>query len=63
MIGPISLVSVLGSGFQGHFILLFAVILSKYFPKILKEEIDKKAIAVKVIAIFLMLGGLLLIYL
>jgi len=63
IIGPISLVSVLGSGFQGLFILLFAVILSKYFPKILKEEIDKKAIAVKVIAIFLMLGGLLLIYL
>jgi len=32
-------------------------------PNILKEEIDKKTISLKILAIILMIGGLALIYL
>ena len=62
LLGPVSLTAVLG-GFQGMFVLVFAIILSIWMPNILKEEIDKKTISLKILAIILMIGGLALIYL
>ena len=61
-IGPVTLVSVF-RGFQSLFVLVYAVILSIWFPKILKEELSKSIIGIKAIAILLMTFGLYLIYL
>lgn len=62
MLGSVSLVSVI-SGFESVFVLIYAILLSKYLPKLFKEEIDKKTILHKIIAIFLMFIGLIFIYL
>jgi|SRR3989344_4237723 len=59
--GPASLISVL-RGFQSLFVLIFAVIISVWLPKILKEELSKSVLGIKAIAIFLMVIGLYLIY-
>ncbi len=57
LLGSVSLVSVVG-GFQGLFVLIMALLLSKYFPKILKEELDRKVLLTKFVAIALMIIGL-----
>lgn len=59
-IGYVTLVNALSS-VQPFFVLLFAVILSIFYPKILKEEIDKKTVLIKLIAITLMFVGVILI--
>ena len=61
-IGPVTLVSVF-RGFQSLFVLVYAVLLSIWLPKILKEELSKSVIGIKVVAILLMSVGLYLIYL
>lgn len=58
--GPVSLISVL-EGSQTIFIFIFTILISLFLPRILKEEINKKTIAIKIISIILMLGGLYLI--
>jgi drug/metabolite transporter (DMT)-like permease len=58
--GPVSLVQV-AEGFEAVFVLILAVIISKFFPKILKEKFDIKTISIKIISIVLMLGGLFMI--
>jgi transporter family protein len=62
MLGSVSIVSVIG-GLEGFFVLVYALFLSLWFPKILREEIDKRTILIKIIAIFLMVSGLLFVYL
>jgi transporter family protein len=59
-IGFVSLVTGLAS-VQPLFVLLFTVLLSMYFPKIIKEEIDRSTIFLKIISIFLIIAGALLI--
>ncbi|HEX7456695.1 MAG TPA: EamA family transporter [Candidatus Nanoarchaeia archaeon] len=59
--GPVSLVSVM-RGFQSLFTLIFAVFLSIWFPKILKEELGKGVLGIKLTAILLMGIGLYFIY-
>ena len=61
LLGPVSLVAVVG-GFQGLLVLIWAIYLSRYFPKILKEEIDRKVLLIKAFAISLMIGGLYLLH-
>lgn len=57
----VGLVSIL-AGFQSVFVLVFGIILSLWFPYILKEVINKKVLLQKVISIFLMFVGLYLIF-
>jgi transporter family protein len=59
-LGPITLVSttILLSPF---FILLFTVLMTKYLPHVLKEEIDRSTVAMKLIAIVLIFAGTTLI--
>jgi len=57
---PVSLVVLLG-GFQPLFVLALALLLSVFLPKIIKEEINKKTIAIKIVSASLMLFGLYLI--
>lgn len=58
-LAPVSLVTVIG-GVQSAFVLVIAALLSFKFPQILKEELNKKIIAQKSIAIILMMIGLYL---
>jgi len=59
-IGYVTLVNALSS-IQSFFVLLFAVILSIFYPAILKEEIGKSVIFQKLIAIISMFIGAILI--
>jgi transporter family protein len=59
-IGYVTLVNALSS-IQPFFVLLFAVVLSIFYPKILKEEISKSIVLLKLIAIILMFIGAVLI--
>lgn len=59
-LGYVSLVNAVSS-IQPFFVLLFAIILSIFYPRILKEEIEKKTIVLKILAIVLMFIGILLI--
>ncbi|MEI6144147.1 MAG: DMT family transporter [Candidatus Berkelbacteria bacterium] len=49
------------SSVQPLFVLIFAVIISIFYPKILKEEIGRDAVVIKVIAIMLMIIGAVLV--
>ncbi|MBW2992078.1 EamA family transporter [Candidatus Woesearchaeota archaeon] len=59
-IGFVSLVKALSS-VQPFFVLLIVLVLSIFYPKILKEEIGRKTVFLKFIAIFLMFIGVMLI--
>ena len=59
-LGPVTLISALSS-LEPFFVLTFSVILSLFLPKILKEEIDKSTVLLKVVAIALMFVGVVLI--
>jgi len=58
--GPIALVNALAS-VEAFFVLAFAILLSRFYPKILKEKIGKSTIFLKFIAILLMFLGTILI--
>ena len=58
--GPIALVNAMAS-IEAFFVLAFAIILSRFYPKILKEKIGKSTILLKAIAILLMFIGTFLI--
>lgn len=59
--GPVGLISAF-RGFQSVFVLIYAVVLSIWLPKILKEELGKGVLIVKVVAIFLMMIGIYMTY-
>jgi len=59
-IGFVTLVNAL-SATPPFFVLVFTVMLSIFYPKILKEEISKKTVLMKLIAIILMFIGVVLI--
>lgn len=59
-VGYITLVNALSS-IRPFFVLLFAVLLSVFYPRILKEEIGKSTVLLKIIAIVLMFTGAVLI--
>jgi drug/metabolite transporter (DMT)-like permease len=56
----VTLVAALSS-VQPFFVLLIAVVLSVFYPKILKEEIGKSAVLLKAVAILVMFAGAVLI--
>jgi len=58
--GPVSLVSLI-QGTEGLFVIILAALISIFIPKILKEEITKKTISLKIISALLILVGLYLI--
>lgn len=60
-LGSVSLVNAL-QGSQFVFLLGFTVLLSKKYPHILKEELDKRILWQKVLAIALILAGLFLLH-
>jgi drug/metabolite transporter (DMT)-like permease len=58
--GPVSLV-VLTQGTQALFVIILAALISIFMPGILKEEINKKTISLKIVSALLMIAGLYLI--
>jgi len=58
--GPISLVTAV-SGTQPLFVLIFSVIISLMYPKIIHEEFGRKALPSKLTTLFLTVLGILLI--
>lgn len=58
--GSVSIVAALG-GVQFVFLLLFSFIITKYFSRILDEDIGWRSLAQKIIAIFLISCGLILL--
>ena len=59
-LGPITLVSTTQL-IAPLFTLLFAVMITKYFPRSLEEEIDRRTVALKLVAILLVILGTYLI--
>ena len=59
--GPISLVTALSSAALPLFVFAFALITSIYLPKLIKEQIDKKAVLTKAAAITLIIIGIIFI--
>lgn len=59
-LAPVALVTVIG-GSQSFFVLLYALILTIWFPKIIKEEIGKNTLIIKISAIIIMFAGIYLI--
>lgn len=59
-LAPLAYVAIINAlqGVQYVFLFIFTILLSWKFPKILKEEVTRKAISQKVIAILLICGGL-----
>jgi drug/metabolite transporter (DMT)-like permease len=62
-LAPLAYVAMINAlqGVQYVFLLVFAILLSLKFPKILKEEISKEVLLQKIIAILLIGGGLALL--
>ncbi len=58
--GPVSLVTLV-EGTEGLFVIILAALISIFVPKILKEEITKKTISLKIISALLIITGLYLI--
>lgn len=61
-LGPVALVASL-EGVQVIFVFIMAVLLSIFLPRIIKEELDRKNLFLKLLALVLMLGGIGLLYL
>ena len=59
-LGPITIVSTTGL-ISPLFTLFFAILITKYLPKVLEEEIDRKTVALKLVAIVLIVFGTYLI--
>ncbi len=59
-LGPVALVSVIGS-LNPFFVLLYGTFLSIWFPKIIKENIQKSTLFLKITAILLIFAGIWLV--
>jgi len=62
-LGPVALVSLIISGVQPFMILILALLLTFFFPKIIKENISKKTILQKVIGIVIITVGIMVLFL
>lgn len=58
LIGPTALVSVVG-GIQPLFALAVGIVLSKWFPEVIREDIRRETITLKLIAILVIFGGII----
>jgi len=56
ILGPVALVSVV-NGFQPLFVLVIGVLLTLFFPRVSRENIERRTIVQKIIFILIMLTG------
>ena len=60
LLAPVVLVQVV-SGFQPMFVFIYGVILTLFFPSLGKESLSKKHILQKIVGVFVIMGGSILI--
>jgi hypothetical protein len=58
--GPVALVTVM-SAFQSGFVLLYALVSSVFWPDLLKEEVTRGTVSMKILALILLATGLLVL--
>ena len=58
---PVGLVALVGEGVQPLILLIMGLVLTKFFPHIITEDIERSKIATKIIAVTLMILGLIAI--
>ncbi len=56
--GPVALINAM-EGFQTILMFLIAILLTRFFPKILREEIDKNNLFLKIASLCIMVGGVI----
>jgi hypothetical protein len=61
LLGSVALVSVIG-GVQPFFVLVYGLILSIWFPSVIREDIQKNTVLMKALAILLIFMGGYLVY-
>jgi len=61
LITPIALVAVIGNGLQPFFVLLFGIILTLISPKLANENLSKRHLAQKILAILIIFAGTFLL--
>jgi len=59
-LGPVALVNAL-EGFQSVFVFVLAFLLSWMFPRVIKEETDRRNLILKIIALAMMIVGVILV--
>lgn len=57
LLAPVALVMVVANSVQPIYVLMFGLVLTRFFPHILKEDITRKHVAQKVVAIIIMIAG------
>jgi hypothetical protein len=62
LLAPVAMVYLIGS-FQPAIVLLLVIISTKFFPHITKENISRKVLMPKIIAIFIMILGSVILFL
>lgn len=60
LLAPVVMVYLIGN-FQPAIVLILTVLGTKYFPHIIKEDISKKTLIPKIVAIFIMIAGSMLL--
>ena len=61
LLAPVGLVSLITEGTQPLFLLIGGIILTKFFPQIIKEDITRKTLLSKIGASIIMFIGLMII--
>ncbi len=61
LLGPVSLVSALSASSSPLLVFVLALLTTLYFPKILKEDISRKNILIKLLAILLIIIGIIFV--
>lgn len=59
-LAPVSLVTAF-SGFQVLFVFIMAFAITKFAPRLMKEETDRRNLMLKLVALFLMIGGMVVL--
>lgn len=57
LLAPLALVTVASNGLQPFFVFMYGVVLTLFFPRLVKEEIGRKVLVQKVCAIILLFVG------
>lgn len=61
-LGPVALVASM-EGFQAVFVFIIVGVLTFFVPRVVREEFDRKNLVLKLMALVLMLGGIVVLYL
>ena len=61
LLGPVSLVSALSNASLPLFVFALAILFTLHFPNIIKEDIHKKSVLIKMLALACVIAGIVII--